>query len=146
VSDGIFASVLSVGFFHSTVTRLWQGVASVPFGKSALDGGTATALIGLAMHVGVAFWWAFVFLYGAMRLGWIQRMLASRLGVVKVAAMYGPFVWLVMSCVVIPLFTHRPPAITIRWWVQLVGHAAFVGLPIVWSASRDLAPQPQRAT
>ena len=35
-----------------------------------------------------------------------------------------------MSLVVIPLLVHRPPSITFRWWVQLIGHAPFVGLPI----------------
>jgi hypothetical protein len=49
---------------------------------------------------------------------------------------YGPFIWLVMSLVVIPLLLHRPPAISIRWWVQLLGHFPFVGLPIVACANR----------
>jgi uncharacterized membrane protein YagU involved in acid resistance len=51
--------------------------------------------------------------------------------VFAVAAVYGPVIWLVMSLVVIPMLTHRPPAINIRWWVQLVGHVPFVALPIV---------------
>jgi hypothetical protein len=38
LSDGLFASVLSVLDFHSTVTRVWQGVASTLLGRSALDG------------------------------------------------------------------------------------------------------------
>ncbi len=40
VTDGLFASVLAVGFFHSTVTRLFQGVAATLLGKAAFDGGT----------------------------------------------------------------------------------------------------------
>ena len=36
-----------------------------------------------------------------------------------------------MSLVVIPLLVRRPPTIGFRWWVQLVGHFPFVGLPIV---------------
>ena len=43
--DGTFSSVLSVFFYHSTVARLFQGVASTLLGKAALDGGTPTALI-----------------------------------------------------------------------------------------------------
>src|SRR4051812_49512630 len=62
VSDGLFASVLSVAFFHSTVARVWQGVASTVLGKAALDGGLRTAAIGLLMHFGVAFAWSAVFL------------------------------------------------------------------------------------
>jgi hypothetical protein len=46
-TDAIFSSVLVTVFYHSTVARLWQGVASVLLGKEALTGGTKTALIGL---------------------------------------------------------------------------------------------------
>src|SRR3979490_3568393 len=87
VSDGIFASVLSVGFFHSTVARLWQGVASTLLGKEAFDGGTSTALIGVLMHFGVAFGWSAVFLFLVMRSSWIRGLLASPYGVIKVAAL-----------------------------------------------------------
>jgi hypothetical protein len=133
IVDGLFSSVLSVAFYHSTVTRLFQGVASVLLGPDALTGGTRTAAIGLLMHVGVAFGWSAVFLLLVSQSARIRRVLASRLGPIKVAAIYGPFVWMVMSLAVIPLLAHRPPAINIRWWVQLVGHAPFVGLPIVAS-------------
>ena len=132
-SDGLFASVLSVTYLHSTVARLWQGVAAVPLGARALEGGTPMALIGLLIHFGVAFTWSAVFLFVVMRAKWVRGVLGSPYGVLKVAAVYGPCIWLVMSWVVIPLLLQRPPAITPRWWIQLVGHAPFVGLPIVWS-------------
>jgi len=131
VTDAIFSSVLVSVFYHSTVTRLWQGVASVPLGKEALNGGTTTALIGLLIHFGVAFWWSAVFLFLYMQSARIRALVASRYGVVKVAALYGPFIWLVMSLAVIPLFLHRPPTINFRWWVQLLGHIPFVAIPIV---------------
>ena len=126
-------------FYHSTVTRLFQGVASTVLGKRALDGGIPTALLGVLMHFGVAFGWSAVFLFLIMRSHWIRDLLASRNGAAKVAALYGPFIWLVMSVVVIPLLVHRPPAIGFRWWVQLIGHIPFVGLPIVASIARGTA-------
>ena len=138
VSDGAFATVLTTVFFHSTFMRLWQGVASVPLGRGALEGGARTMWIGLGLHVCVAFFWSWFFLFGAMRIETVRRLLVSRLGVLKVAALYGPFVWLVMTLVVIPLFTRRPPTFALRWWVQLVGHVPFVALPITWTA-RDAA-------
>jgi hypothetical protein len=70
VTDGLFSSVLSVAFYHSTVARLFQGVASTLLGKAALDGGTPTALVGVLMHFGVAFGWSAVFLFVVMRLHW----------------------------------------------------------------------------
>jgi hypothetical protein len=139
--DGTFSSVLSVFFYHSTVARLFQGVASTLLGKAALDGGTPTALIGVAMHFGVAFGWSAVFLFVVSRWRWVRALLASEFGILKVAALYGPFIWLVMSLAVIPLLLHRPPALTVRWVVQLIGHFPFVGLPIVWASCRSRAPE-----
>jgi hypothetical protein len=139
VIDGLFSSVLSVWFYHSTVARLFQGVASTVFGKEALDGGIPTVLLGVLMHFGVAFGWSAVFLFAVMRLSWIRRVLTSRYGVVKVASLYGPFIWVVMSLAVIPLLTHRPPSIGVRWWVQFFGHFPFVGLPIVATLGRGAA-------
>jgi hypothetical protein len=130
IIDGLFASVQAV-INGSTLTRLWQGVASVLLGKEALEGGTTTALIGVLMHFGVAFAWSAVFLLLASRSAWIRRVLASPYGVLKIAAVYGPFIWMVMSLVVIPVLVHRPPTVNPRWLVQLIGHFPFVGLPIV---------------
>ena len=133
-SDGTFATGLGILCFNSTFMRLWQGVAAVPLGREALDGGVWTMWFGLGLHVCVAFWWSGVFLFGAMRLEMVRRLLLSRHGVLKVASLYGPFIWLVMSLVVIPLFTKRPPSLTLRWWMQLIGHVPFVALPITWTA------------
>ena len=136
IIDGLFSSILATFFYGSTATRLFQGVAATLLGREALDGGTPTALLGVLMHFGVAFGWSAVFLFLVERSSWIRGVLASRYGVVKVAALYGPFIWMVMSLAVIPLLVHRPPAISIRWWIQLIGHIPFVGLPIVASIWR----------
>ena len=135
IVDGLFSSVLSAFFYGSTVSRLWQGVASVLLGSDALNGGRRTVLIGLLMHFGVAFAWSAVFLFLLLRWEWIRGLLASRHGVLKVAALYGPFIWMVMSLVVIPALTRRPPRITLRWWIQWFGHIPFVGIPIVASSA-----------
>src|SRR5215470_11706663 len=133
VTDGLFSSVLSVAFYNSTVSRLFQGVATTLLGSEAFNGGTLTAAIGVLMHFGVAFGWSIVFLLVVKRVTWIRGLLDSPYGVVKVASLYGPFIWLVMSLVVIPVLLHRPPAINSRWLIQLIGHFPFVGIPIVAS-------------
>lgn len=51
-----------------------------------------------------------------------------------------------MSAIVIPALTHNAVAITGRWWIQLVGHIAFVGMPIVWSIARNSQPVGARET
>jgi hypothetical protein len=136
VIDGCFATVLHVTVFGSTFTRLWQEAASVPLGPRALEGGWATVGLGLLLHVVVAFVWSAVFLFLVLRWPWVRRRVASTRGMLEVAAIYGPLIWLVMSMLVIPLFTHRPPRVNGRWWIQLVGHIPFVAVPIVVSSTR----------
>ena len=137
ISDGTFSSVLVIVFYGSTFARLWQGVASTVLGIRAFDGGVPIVLVGLVMHCCVAFSWSAVFLFVVSRAGWVRHVLASPFGVVKVAAIYGPFVWLMMSLVVIPLVVHHGPTFNIRWWIQLIGHFPFVGIPMVCTLSRE---------
>jgi hypothetical protein len=139
VIDGTFSSVLSVAFYQSTIPRLFKGVAAVLLDGDALNGGAPTVALGILMHFGVAFGWSAVFLFVVLRWSWVRRVLASRYGIAKIASVYGPFVWLSMSLAVIPVLTQQAPAITIRWWVQLIGHFPFVGLPIVASCARSKA-------
>jgi hypothetical protein len=140
--DGLFSTILTTAVYGSTFARLWQGVASVLLGPAAFEGGTRTIVIGLLMHVGVAFWWSAVFVFLILRSAWVRRVLASPHGVIRVAAPYGPLIWVFMSLVVIPIFAHRPPTIGLRWWVQLVGHFPFVGIPIVASSARPPRASP----
>ena len=130
IVDGLFSTILTVFFYNSTATRLWQNVASTLLGPSSFEGGLRTAAIGLLMHIGVAFGWSAVFLL-LWRTEWMRSVLDSPGGALKVSAVYGPAIWVIMSCAVIPMLVHRPPTITYRWWVQLIGHWPFVGLPIV---------------
>jgi hypothetical protein len=145
VSDGFFSSVLAVAAYGSTFSRLWQGVAATIAGSSAFTGGARTTALGLLIHFGVAFGWSAVFVFAVMRSAWIQRVLASRFGPAKLAALYGPAIWMIMSLAVIPLLVHRPPSITMRWWIQFFGHFPFVGLPIVALASMRTARSGVRA-
>lgn len=131
VVDAIFSSALNVFAYHSTVALLWQRVASTLLGPDALNGGSTTVFIGLLMHAGVALTWSAVFLILAMRWAGLRRVIGTPAGVLAVAALYGPAIWMVMSFVVIPTATGRPPTINTRWWVQFFGHIPFVALPIV---------------
>ena len=138
VVDGLFSGILAALFYGSSVGRLFRGVASTLFGARVLDGGTLATFLGIAMHFGVALAWSLVFLVLATRVAALRRALDSTAGAVGVAAVYGPAIWLVMSLLVIPFLTKRPPVIAFRWWVQLVGHFPFVGLPIVGTVASGL--------
>ena len=135
VVDGVWAIVLTL-LYGRTVTRLFQGIAATAFGDGMYKGGLPTTLLGVVMHFGVAFAWSAIFLLLVTRSQWLRGVLDSRYGVVKIAAVYGPVIWIVMSVVVIPLLVHRPVTITYRWWIQLAGHIAFVGMPMIWSIGR----------
>lgn len=138
IVDFLWACVLSVLFYGSTFTRLWQGVAAVPLGPGAVNGGMRYVAAGLALHFLVAFSWSAIFVFVVSRIGAVRRTLATSLGPAKVAAIYGPLIWATMSLAVIPTMTHRMPPITMRWMIQLIGHFPFVGLPIVLAgAPRD---------
>jgi hypothetical protein len=131
IVDFTFSSVLVTVFYHSTFARLWQGVASTLLGSTALGGGARTVWIGIAMHICVAFTWSTVFLLLWVGSARLRRLVATAGGLAAVAAIYGPCIWMVMSLVVIPSFTGRPPTITFRWWVQFFGHIPFVAVPIL---------------
>jgi hypothetical protein len=136
-SDGLFSSVLAQFFYGSTVARLWQGVASTLLGPTALDGGLRTVIVGMAMHFGVAFAWTSVFYAAYLASGWLRRVVASRFGPLKIAVVYGPLIWMVMSFIVIPTLTGKPASITYKWWIQFFGHMVFVALPMVATISRE---------
>ena len=136
VVDGLFSSAVAQFAYGSGVTRLWQGVATTAFGAGAFGGGNRLASAGLLVHFGVAFVWSILFLRAYEYSRGLQRITTSPFGVLKVAAVYGPLIWIVMSLAVIPTMTGRPPAITERWWIQFFGHAIFVGLPIVAMIAR----------
>jgi uncharacterized membrane protein YagU involved in acid resistance len=122
ILDGLFSSVLAAFFYGSTFSALWLGVASSIGAKSVA--------IGLLIHLCVALAWAGVFVI-------VLEPRTRGINTFVLAAIYGAFVWLTMSLAVIPLLFHRPPSITVRWWIQFFGHMLFVGLPIVALGRRN---------
>jgi hypothetical protein len=132
IIDGLFATSFGVFVRGVTPTHMWQGVASVPLGKGAIDGGAGMVLAGLALHVLVAFTWSTLLLLAVQRSPRLRAIIDSPYGVLKVAAVLGPMIWLVMSLLVIPSMTHRLPAFTPAYFEMLIGHVFFVGIPMVY--------------
>ncbi|HUJ28832.1 MAG TPA: hypothetical protein VLW85_22580 [Myxococcales bacterium] len=125
--DAIWAVVLTLAYGRS-IARLWQGVASVPFGPRMLEMGAAGVAAGLAVHFCVAFAWSAVLLLLLRQWPRLRQLHPAALG-----AAFGPLVWIAMSLAIIPIVTRQLPALSWRWWVQLAGHAVFVGQPMAWS-------------
>ena len=136
--DFVCATGLAVMAYDSTLARLWQGVASTVLGPRALEMGGTGIAAGLGLHLSVSLTWSAVFVVACVMLPALRRLVARPAGATAVAVAYGPLIWLVMSHVVIPLATGRPPSYTFRWWVQVFAHIPFVTLPLVFTARRQL--------
>ena len=138
VWDAVCATALGVFAYGSAAAAVWQGVAATALGASVPSGGTARLAAGLAVHTAVAFTWAAIFVAAALFWPALRRALRPAGGALAVAVAYGPLIWLVMSLLVIPLATGRPPRFGFRWWVQVGAHIPFVSLPLVFTARRVL--------
>lgn len=136
--DFVCATGLSVLAYHSTFAQLWQGVASTVLGPAAIGGGATPIVVGIALHLAVAFTWSAIFVAAALMWPGLRRAIANPAGALAVAAVYGPIIWLVMSLVIIPLAVGHPPRIGFRWWVQIFAHIPFVTIPLVFTARRVL--------
>jgi hypothetical protein len=104
-------------------------VAGALIGPAARQGGAATVVLGLAMHLTVATTWSVV--YYALLRGWPAFRSAAARAALPMGVAYGALVWCVMDLVVIP-FTHARVQLpsTGLFWVNLVGHMIVVGPPI----------------
>lgn len=133
VLDALDALVAYKLAFGMSPLAIYQFVASGMLGQSAYAGGAATALVGLAVHLLVAFTAAAVFVLASERLPQLRR------DAVGWGLAFGVGVFAVMNLVVIPL--SRIPASTPSLPLLLngvVGHALLVGLPISLAARRFL--------
>jgi hypothetical protein len=125
--------------------RLLQGVAGGLLGRGSLNGGFATAALGLLMHFTMALIMATIFYALSRRVFSLPKKL---LGVVIVGLLYGAAVFAVNNFGTAPLLSwvrslylhtpvlFKPP----MGWSQLVIHLFCVGLPIALVMHRYAPP------
>jgi hypothetical protein len=123
VLDGLYAVVVwnlrGVG-----PGRVFQGVAAGLLGRGSFDGGTPTALLGLALHFFIAFCVAAVYVLASRRLEVLRRK------PVVCGLLYGVLVYLVMTFVVVPLSAAQGGVPTLpKFLLNAAAHALLVGLP-----------------
>ncbi|HYJ05024.1 MAG TPA: hypothetical protein VEX43_07815 [Chthoniobacterales bacterium] len=119
----IISAIIIVLSRGSTVTRLLQFIASGLLGPQAFHGGTATAILGLALHFLIAFTLVAVF-YAARRSVGFVRQHAISSGIA-----YGLAVYAVMNLVVLPLSAARPRHSLTGDLIQIGIHMFVIGLP-----------------
>ena len=113
--------------------RMLQAIASGVLGRSAYEGGAATAALGLGLHFFIACVAATTYFLASRRLTWLLRH------PLVCGPLFGLAVWAFMQHVVLPLTFGRPsPTPALPHLVnQLAIHALGVGLPIALFASRS---------
>ena len=106
-------------------------IASGLLGRKAIQGGAATAALGLALH--------FVIAFGAATVFWVaSRWLAFMTEHAIISGLlYGEAVFLFMYFVVVPLSAATKSHFTVATLVTgPIGHMFLVGLPIALSVRR----------
>jgi hypothetical protein len=139
LAAGVLDALDAVVFCRATPLRVFQSIARGLLGRSAFDGGLASAALGVFLHFLIATTAAAVYWAASRKLRVLVRhAVACGLG-------YGVAVYFFMNYVVVPLSLAPPGAF--RWPAFLngvIGHALLVGLPIALIARRFDA-QPERA-
>ena len=144
---GLIAAVLDIayaiiffGFRGVSAQRILQSVASGMLGARAYEGGSTSAVLGLALHFALMLVIALIFFVAARRVRWLTERpyLAG--------ALYGVLVYWTMNLVVVPLsaspgtFSWHPVIVP----AGLLVHIVLIGLPIAWAVRIGLATRTAR--
>ena len=140
---GLLCGVLDIAYafivfgmaFHLRPERLLQGIAAGLLGRSAIQGGLATAVLGLLLHFVISFAAASIYCLASRKLQWMLSRTALS------GALFGAAVYFFMNFVVIPLSAIGMRPINPKWLViNLIEHMLLVGPPIALAAHRFLKP------
>lgn len=106
-----------------TIMRLMQFISSGLLGKSAFQGGLATATLGLALHFLIAFSLVAVFYFASRKLAFLRQY------PVPSGIAYGLIVFAVMNLIVLPLSAATPRHSLSGDLIQIAIHMFIIGLP-----------------
>ena len=128
------SAILITLYYHGSVTRMLQGIASGALGKAAFDGGTSTAALGVGFHFLIAFIWTIVFYAASRKIGFLtaQPIIAG--------VLYGIVVYLIMYLGVQPLAGLHPKFGLLTTSRAVLVHIFCIGLPIALSIKRFAQP------
>lgn len=124
--DGAAAVITAYARNGVPPDRVFKYISSALMGMPAFSGGPAVILLGVFLHFLVALGWGALFFFAYPRLRFLQG------NKWLIGCLYGLFVWVMMSLVIVPL-TQVPQAkfnlqgAAVGWVV----HMLCVGLPIV---------------
>src|SRR5690348_4418605 len=132
--DILFAMILTVAFGRE-IPKMLRYVASGPF-PSAVDMGTAGAILGLVVHFALM-----AIMATALML--LVRWKPERLDTPLLTGIaYGVLTYFIMNWAVLPLRFHTPlPPKTLSIVTQAFAHIVLVGIPMAYVAVRYLKPR-----
>ena len=123
--------VIAFGTQGLNPIQVLQYIASGALGKSAFQGGMATAALGAVFHFLIAWVAAAVFVFAS------RQIPALKTQAVAFGLLYGVAVYLFMNYLVLPLSAVAPSPFHIGLFLNgVIGHALFVGLPIALYSRR----------
>lgn len=123
--------VIAYGTQGLNPIQVLQYIASGALGKSAFQGGVATAALGAAFHFSIAWVAAAIFVLASRRL----QLLKTH--AVPAGLLYGVAVYFFMNYLVLPLSAVAAGTFQLGLFLNgVIGHALFVGLPISLFARR----------
>jgi len=132
--DILFAMILTVAFGRE-IPKMLRYVASGPF-PSAVDMGTAGAILGLIVHFALMAIMATAFM---LLVRWKPERLDTPL---LTGIAYGVLTYFIMNWAVVPLRFHTAlPPKTLSIVTQAFAHIVLVGVPMSYIAVRYLKPR-----
>jgi hypothetical protein len=133
----ILGAIVSSAFHQVSPVRVLQSVASGLLGRSAYEGGAATAALGLLLHFAIMQVIAGIFVLVAQCVQLLNRQ------AVAFGVLYGVTVYFFMKAVVLPLsaFPGKPSYAVNALAVGIFVHILCVGLPIALLSKRVSNPQ-----
>jgi hypothetical protein len=120
----ITSAFVILGLRRIGPTRVLQGVAAGLLGRSSLEGGIGTAVLGLALHFFIALTAATVFYLASRRIAFLTRQ------PVVAGLLYGVGVYAVMNFIVLPLSAIKPHYTASGMTIGVLVIMFMVGLPI----------------
>jgi len=123
--------VIAYGTQGLSPIQVLQYIASGALGKSAFQGGLATAALGAGFHFIITWVAAAVFVLASRRLEILKTH------TVLAGLIYGAAVYFFMNYLVLPLSAVAPATFQLGLFLNgVIGHAVLVGLPIALFARR----------
>ncbi len=133
--DALYATALAA-VRGGSLTGVWLGVASGPFGDGAQAWGAAGVLIGVTVH--------FAIMAAMVAAGlWLARhTVVGEVAPWKAGTLYGLVLYTVMYGLILPqrFGLPFPDPDRIKLALAMFPHIAFVGLPIFYTVRRTQQP------